>query len=105
MQSQLFNFESRRDYLPWALILLFVIAVMIVLQFEGRSWWCAAGDQKPWAWDIWSRHNSQHLIDPYSFTHILHGVLEFWLIGLIFPRVPLMWRLLTAVMVEGGWEI
>jgi hypothetical protein len=105
MRSQLFNFESRRDYLPWTLILLFMVVAMIVLQFEGRSWWCAAGDVSPWTWDIWSRHNSQHLIDPYSFTHILHGVLEFWLIGLIFPRVPLAWRLAVAVMIEGGWEI
>ena len=105
MKSQLFNFETRRDYVPWVLILFSVIAATLVLQYEGREWWCAAGDRSPWAWDIWSRHNSQHLIDPYSFTHVLHGVLEFWLIGLIFPRVPLAWRLVMALMIEGGWEI
>jgi hypothetical protein len=105
MQSQLFNFKARRDFLPWALILIFIIAATLVLQFEGRVWSCEAGDRVPWAWDIWSRHNSQHLIDPYSFTHILHGVLEFWLIRLIFPKVPLAWRLAAAVMIEGGWEM
>lgn len=105
MQPGLFIFETRRDYLPWALMLLFVIAATFALLFEGRVWWCEVGDHSPWAWDIWSRHNSQHLIDPYSFTHILHGVLEFWLIGLIFPKVPLAWRLLMAVMIEGAWEI
>ena len=78
---------------------------MFALRVEGRIWWCQAGDLVPWAWDIWSMHNSQHLIDPYSFTHILHGVLEFWLIGLVFRKVPLAWRLLIAIMIEGSWEI
>lgn len=105
MQSDLFNFETRRDYMPWVVMVIFVIAAMFTLRFEGRVWWCEAGDYSPWAWDIWSKHNSQHLIDPYSFTHILHGVLEFWLVGLIFPKVPLAWRLLMAVMIEGAWEI
>ena len=85
------------------------IAVMFVaalsLWGQGRLWWCPAGDLSPWAWNIWSQHNSQHLIDPYSFTHILHGILEFWLLGLIFGRLPVAWRLLMAVMIEGSWEV
>lgn len=86
-------------------MVVLVLASVAVLKIEGRVWWCEAGDYSPWAWDIWSRHNSQHLVDPYSFTHILHGVLEFWLVGLIFNRVPLAWRLLIAVTIEGSWEI
>ena len=82
-----------------------VLIAVIFLWAQGRVWWCQAGDYLPWAWDIWSTHNSQHLIDPYSFTHILHGVLEFWLIGLVFRKVPLAWRLLIAVMIEGSWEV
>jgi len=105
MQTSLFSFETRRDYLPWALMLVAVMTAMIALYFQGRVWWCEAGDYSPWAWDIWSKHNSQHLIDPYSFTHVLHGVIEFWLIGLIFPRVKFAMRLLIAVMIEGAWEI
>ena len=86
--------------------MILVVAVSVtVLNIEGRFWWCQAGDYVPWAWDIWSRHNSQHLIDPYSFTHILHGVLEFWIIGLIFGRLPLAWRLLIAVGIESCWEM
>lgn len=59
----------------------------------------------PWSWNIWSTHNSQHIIDPYSFTHVLHGVLEFWLIGLVFPRVPLAWRFFMAIFIESSWEV
>src|SRR5258708_38882231 len=82
-----------------------VMAAMVTLRLEGRVWWCQAGDYWPWSWDIWSTHNSQHLIDPYSFTHILHGILEFWIIGLIFGRMPLAWRMLIAVMIESTWEM
>ena len=105
MQNDLFNFETRKDYLPWLLMLCAFAVAVVVENFEGRVWWCQAGDYLPWSWDIWSRHNSQHLVDQYSFTHILHGILEFWLIGLVFRRVPLAWRLLIAVMIESTWEI
>jgi hypothetical protein len=104
-RDTLFNFETPKDRLPWFLMVFLVLATMATLKMEGRVWWCPAGDYSPWTWDIWSRHNSQHLVDPYSFTHILHGVLEFWLIGLIFKRAPLAWRLLIAVTIEGSWEI
>ena len=105
MQNKLFTFETRNDYLPWLLMLCVAAVAVIAENFEGHVWWCQAGDYVPWSWDIWSTHNSQHLIDPYSFTHILHGMLEFWLIGLVFPRVPLAWRMLIAVAIEGSWEI
>jgi len=82
-----------------------VAAAVVVLNIEGRRWWCPAGDLSPWSWDIWSQHNSQHLVDPYSFTHILHGVLEFWLLRLLFPRLKLAWRLFLAVLIESSWEI
>lgn len=105
MQQHLFKIGARRDYVPWILMFVVVLAAMLTLWFEGRVWWCQAGDKSLWVWDIWSTHNSQHLIDPYSFTHVLHGILEFWLLGLIFRKVPLVWRLLIAVMIEGAWEI
>lgn len=52
-----------------------------------------------------SKHNSQHVIDPYSFTHILHGILEFWLIGLVFTRLPMAWRFFVAILIESSWEV
>jgi hypothetical protein len=101
----LFSFADRRDYYPWIAILLIVGITTVTLALLGRAWWCEAGDYTPWAWNIWSRHNSQHIIDPYSFTHILHGVLEFWLIGLVFWRLPLAWRFVLAVLIESSWEV
>ncbi len=101
----IFEVNSRKDLLPWIAILLTVIAAVVSLKFQGRVWWCQAGDLWPWSWQIWSQHNSQHIVDPYSFTHMLHGILEFWLIGLIFRRMPLGWRFFFALFVESSWEV
>ena len=78
---------------------------VVILWLQGRVWWCKEGDLTPWSWNIWSTHNSQHLIDPYSFTHLLHGVLEFWLIGLVFYKLPLAWRFVIAIFIESTWEV
>ncbi len=103
--KRLFTFATRQDYFPWLAVVGVVVAATISLNLQGRVWWCRAEDYLPWAWNIWSTHNSQHVIDPYSFTHILHGVLEFWLIGLIFRRMPLAWRFFLAILIESTWEV
>ena len=82
-----------------------VTAAVVILNMEGRRWWCPAGDLSPWSWDIWTQHNSQHIIDPYSFTHLLHGVLEYWLLGLVFPRMRIVWRLFLSISIACSWEI
>ena len=104
-QSSLFKIESKYDRLPLLLTAAVILTAVAILYLQGRVWWCTEGDSVPWSWNIWSPHNSQHLIDPYSFTHVLHGILEFWLIGLFFGRLPLAWRLLIALSIESTWEI
>ena len=103
--NKLFSFDSKADRRPWFAVAFVVVAAVIILNFEGRFWWCPAGDYWPWSWDIWSQHNSQHLVDPYSFTHVLHGILEFWILGLLFPRLKLAWRLFLALFIESAWEV
>jgi len=86
-------------------IAIIILAAIVALDLMGRVWWCQAGDYSPWSWTVLSRHNSQHLFDPYSFTHILHGILEFWLIGLVFRKVPIAWRFVIAIFIESSWEV
>ncbi|HTH50939.1 MAG TPA: DUF2585 family protein, partial [Pyrinomonadaceae bacterium] len=81
-----------------------LFAVALIESWQGRVWWCPAGDYSPWSWAVMSQHNSQHFIDPYTFTHMLHGMTEFFIIRLLFPRVPLAWSLFLALGVEGCWE-
>jgi hypothetical protein len=75
------------------------------LALFGRRLWCAAGDLVPWAWETPSQHSSQHLLDPYSFTHIEHGILFFAALALLAPRTSVRARFLIALTVEGAWEI
>ena len=93
----------QRNPLYASAAVMFSAAAM--LWWLGRVWWCQAGDYRPWSFAVFSEHNSQHIIDPYSFTHVLHGVAEFWLIGLVFRFVPLHWRLVIALAIEGSWEV
>ncbi len=86
---------------------IFAVIALTVFQLsnQGRIWWCKFGDYSVWSSDAWGKHNSQHLFDPYSFTHILHGVLYFWLANLIFRKLPLVWRFFIAMTVECAWEV
>jgi hypothetical protein len=103
--TNVFAARSRRDLVPWLIVAGIVVATTVSLYLQGRVWWCQAGDYVPWSWDIWTTHNSQHVIDPYAFTHVLHGILEFWLIALVFRKMPMAWRLVLTIAIESTWEI
>ncbi len=89
----------------WASLLGMLALTAGVLHLEGRRWWCACG--QPWIWvsDAWGSHNSQHPLDPYSFTHVLHGVILCGLLALVLPRVALAWRLWLTLAAEALWEV
>jgi hypothetical protein len=86
---------------------LAVLPSMVVLLFAmGRIWWCKFGDYAVYVGEAWnSGHTSQHFLDPYSFTHVLHGVLFFWLAGLLFPKAGAARRFFIAVFTEAAWEV
>ena len=85
--------------------LLFIAAVALTLNFMGRRPWCQCNSVIPWSWDIWSMHNSQHLLDPYTFTHVQHGVLLYALLWAVLGARWPAGRALLAVAVEAAWEI
>ena len=96
-----------RDFLPYLLMILIVITAVLTLHYEGRIWWCKWDTPAQlWSSDAWGTHNSQHLFDPYSFTHILHGLGYYGLLRLIFRRqISFAWLLFIAVLVESAWEV
>ena len=95
---------SSRGVLFAAFVLL-VVGLMGILHLQGRIWWCACGEPSVWNGEIFSGHTSQHLVDHYSFTHVLHGVLFFGLAWWLFPRWRFGWRLWFAVLIEAVWEL
>ena len=82
-----------------------VAAACVILRAMGQQWWCACGGYVPWSWTVHSSHNSQHLIDPYFFTHVLHGVVFFGILKALLPRRDAGTRFLIAVIIESAWEI
>jgi hypothetical protein len=75
------------------------------LRVEGRLFICSCNRFQIWVGDICSSSNSQQLFDPFSFTHILHGFLLIWIIGLLFGRMTPEWQILLAVIGEAAWEV
>src|SRR5215216_4836991 len=82
-----------------------LLALIVLLRVEGRRFLCACGHFAVWVSDWCSSNTSQQLLDPYSFTHILHGFLFFWLIALLFKRVPRAWQFWLALLLESAWEV
>ncbi|HQU81482.1 MAG TPA: DUF2585 family protein [Pyrinomonadaceae bacterium] len=83
-----------------------IVLMVVWLRLDGRIWWCKLGDYAIYVNEAWnSSHTSQHFLDPYTFTHILHGVMFFWFINLLFKKFSFSWQLFVAVLVEAAWEI
>jgi len=58
-----------------------------------------------WESNIWSSEQSQRFADPYSISHIVHGLLFYGLLWLAARRVPLRYRFLAAVLLEAALEL
>lgn len=86
-------------------IVLIFVAAAVQLRLQGRVWWCECGQPTLWWGDIWSSHNSQHLADPYSITHVSHGLLLWWLFAWLTPHMAATRRVLIALLIEAGWEV
>jgi hypothetical protein len=99
-------FTSNRSKLwPGLAIALVLLVTTYLLRSQGRLWWCLCGYLLLWAGDVWSSDNSQHLLDPYSFTHLLHGVVFCGLLAWGLPRLSPVWQLWLATCIEALWEV
>ncbi|MES2472525.1 MAG: DUF2585 family protein [Pseudomonadota bacterium] len=76
-----------------------------VLNWLGQPWIAQSGRILLWAGDPLSPDTSQQISDWYSFSHLIHGFAFYGLLHLLFPRLPVMTRLLIAIGAEVAWEI
>jgi hypothetical protein len=90
---------------------LFVVSLLILVA-QGIALWsfgqppiCECGYVKVWESIVLSSGNSQHLTDWYTPSHVIHGVLFYALLWLLFPRLSVGKRFLAALALEAGWEV
>ena len=85
--------------------LMIVLITSLTLYLFGRSFWCPAGDLALWSFDVWSQHNSQHLLDWYTPSHISHGLLFFLFFQWILSENLKVYAFSFAVFLESAWEV
>jgi hypothetical protein len=96
--------SNRVSVLQIAVATLILLVIVVLLHAEGRILLCSCGFAI-WTSDACSSQTSQQLFDPYSFTHVLHGFLFFWLIALLFRRWTLSRQIWLVLLLEGAWEV
>ena len=89
---------------PVVRVLVILILFWAILFFMQRPLWCSCG-LKLVTLDAWGSESSQNFIDPYTTSHILHGILFFALLVLFFRQWSLHRRLIIALLLEVAWEV
>ncbi len=97
--------NDRRKVVVSVATVLVLLTLILLLRGEGRRFLCACGYFAVWVSDWCSSTTSQQFLDPYSLTHVLHGFLFFWLMALLFKRMPRAWQFFLALLLESAWEI
>jgi hypothetical protein len=87
------------------LIMILLSAHGVGLNLMGRPLFCACSSFSFWTGDIRSPETSQLFVDWYSFTHIEHGLIFYFLGWLLLPRLSIEKRFLVALAIEVAWEM
>ena len=96
-------------YRQYAWIIAAGLAVLVIAAavelWMGRLPFGPDGKFGFWEGNIWSSEQSQRFVDPYTFSHFIHGILFYALLWLVARTVPVRYRLVCALVLEGAWEI
>src|SRR5688572_33028403 len=78
-------------------VLAIVLVTVAIEAWMGRLWF---GPDGRFGWlesDIWSSSQSQRVFDPYSFSHLLHGVGFYALLWLVARKHSISARFLGEI--------
>ncbi len=89
----------------WVALAGVAIAMSASLIGLGRNLICQCGYVKLWHGEVISSENSQHILDWYSPSHVLHGLIFYMALHFLLPRMNIGWRLVLAAAIEALWEI
>ena len=86
-----------------AVLILAATATLLLLM--GRPPICTCGTIGVWVNESNSFRTSQMLADWYSFSHVVHGLLFYAVLWLLFRQWPIERRFLIALAIEVAWEV
>lgn len=93
---------------PWiyaVLIVALFAAKALVLWALDRPFLCPCGFARVWHAGISGPENSQHLADWYSPSHLIFGMLFYWLMWKTSRHWPRGWLYVAATVASVGWEV
>jgi Protein of unknown function (DUF2585) len=93
---------SRRAAIAALAIVLIAAAILLAM---GRNPICTCGGVELWVGGRDSPKTSQMLLDWYSLSHIVHGLLFYSGLWLTVRRWPVEWRFVAALLIEAAWEV
>jgi hypothetical protein len=93
-----------RKFLLLVIISCFVSIPIIFLTAYSQPFLCNCQNWTVVNFDIWSALNSQTLFDPYSLSHLCHGLLLTLLVGYLF-KFPKATLIAVCAVVETLWEV
>jgi hypothetical protein len=85
--------------------LVIIAAAAAILLAMGRNPICTCGTVALWVGERDSPRTSQMLLDWYSLSHIVHGLLFYAALWLLARKWPVQGRFLIALSVETAWEL
>jgi hypothetical protein len=89
-----------------AALAILVIALAALTELAmGRHAICTCGAVDLWVGARDSPRTSQMIADWYSLSHVVHGLMFYAALWLIFRRWPVQVRFLAALLIEAAWEV
>jgi hypothetical protein len=99
-QSAISQPSAKRRWLSIALLFIGFWLALLLLEREVTS------DSGFGVWTgAWTGNTSQWIADPYTFSHVLHGIFFYWLLLPLRRRLSVWHRFMIACLLEAGWEI
>lgn len=82
-----------------------IVAMALILLLMGRVPICECGTIIFWHADAFSSESSQHIVDWYTPSHMLHGMLFYLGLWAVWRNGAVGNRAIAAIVLEASWEI
>jgi hypothetical protein len=106
MLRRLYARDGARTFGADVTVTIGLVVLVAVLELRmGRPPAYRNGPVRLWVGDVNSDQNSQQILDPYSFTHVIHGALFYGLTRAVMSPAAVGTRLATAIALESAWEV